>query len=308
MRYLKTYELFGFGSKKPKTWKEKFQDVIDYWNKIKNQKDLPFLLPTVTISDDQYSVSIGWSTPNLAFYGQNSKGRHKLEVVDFDEVDMSDLDSNKGSYKITIDEYNHYLKKTQEISDWLDDISEKKFGKSSTEVSDSGELHLDFNEGDIALEELNDKIKSELKIIGKKYEFEMSYHLWTSKSTNKLVVERRELIINDLKFDFGGRFWCQLFTIDPFGEKAQIWLESDSSSEYYDLESNKWPYDHDKIIDMSTIKKEMARKEEREYDKNRKFPYAFAYDITPSKYESIEMVKEITNILEMLNSQIKTKK
>ena len=40
MKHLKTYELFGFGSKKTekKSWKEKFQDVVDYWNKIKNHQ------------------------------------------------------------------------------------------------------------------------------------------------------------------------------------------------------------------------------------------------------------------------------
>ena len=47
-------------------------------------------------------------------------------------------------------------------------MSEKEFGKSGSSVSDTGSLDLDIDEGDLALEELNDKIKSELKIIGKK--------------------------------------------------------------------------------------------------------------------------------------------
>jgi hypothetical protein len=305
MKHLKTYELFGFDSKKPKTWKEKFQDIYNWYLKNKNKENISVIdLPHVDIKEDSLSISQGLDN-HLVFRGKSGN----MELIDFSDVDYSDVKSTKGAYPITQDEYDEYKRKIQEISDWLDERSENQFGKSGTTISDSGDFNLDFDEADLALEEINDKIKSELKIIGKKYEFEMSYHLWTSKSTNKLVIERRELVINDLKIDFGGgRFWCQLFTIDPFGEKAQIWLESDSSSDYYDLESNKWPYDSDMVIDMSTIKKEKTRKEEREFEENRKFPYAFSYDITPSKYDSIEMIKEITNILELLNSEIKDKK
>jgi hypothetical protein len=306
MKYLKTYELFGFGSKKSKTWQEKFQDIYNWYLKNKDRSDISILdLPHADVKDDSLSISQGLNN-HLVFYGKIKGGNRHMELVDFSEADYADPKSTKGVYPITQEVYDVYEKKIQEISDWLDTRSENEFGKSGSIISDDGDLILDFDETDLALEEINAKIKSELDIIGKEYEFEMSYHLWTSKSTNELVVERKNLPIEDLKFGFGGgRFYCQLFTKDIAGEKAEIWLESDSSSEYYDFDEHKWPYsDNDEIIRMSSIKKELTRKEERDFEKNRKYPYAFSYDITPCKWESMELVKEITSLLQQMNDSI----
>lgn len=314
MKYLKKFELFGFKmTGKKKSWKEKFEDIYNWYLKNKNKKDISILdLPSADVKKDEMSIS-KWDGSgfdnHIVFYGETTSGNCHMEVIDFSEADYSDPKSKKGVYPITKSEYDEYEKKIQEISDWLDDRSEKEFGKSGSKISDDGEVFLDFDESDIALEEINDKIKKEFDFIGKKYEFEMSYHLWTSTSTNKLIVERKELPITDIEIGFGGgRFYCQLFTLDPFGEKAEIWLESDSSSEYYDFDNNKWPYDKENIIRMSSIKKDMNRRDKREFDRNRKYPYAFSYDITPCKWESIEMVKNITSLLEQMNDVIKNKK
>lgn len=304
MIYLKTYELFGFGSKKSKTWQQKFDDIYNFYLKNKNKEDISVIdLPHADVKDNDLSISQGLDN-HLVFYGDTGRN-HNWELVDFSEADYADPKSDKGVYKITPEIYEEYKKKIQEISDWLDERSEKSFGKSHSSVSDDG-LDLDFDETDIALEEVSDKIKKELKLIGKEYEFEISYHLWTSNSTNKLVVERKNLKINDLKVGFGGgRFYCQLFTKDPFDKNAEIWLEDDSCHEYYDLEENKWPYDKDNIIRMNTIKDEMTRKQERESNKNRKYPYAFSYDVTPCEWNSMELIKEITSLLKEMNNSLK---
>jgi hypothetical protein len=306
MRYLKTYELFGFGSKKSKTWQQKFDDIYNFYLKNKNNDNISAMdLPHADVKENDLSISQGLDN-HLVFYGDTGKN-HNWELVDFSEADYYNPKSDKGVYKITPEIYEEYKKKVQEISDWLDKRSEDKFGKSNSSISDDG-LNLDFNEGDLALEEISDKIKQELKLIGKEYEFEISYHLWTSNSTNKLVVERRKFKIDDLQIGFGGgRFWCQLFTKDPFGKKAEIWLEDDSSHEYFDFDENKWPYsDHkDEIIIMSSIKKEMTRAQEREEQKNRKYPYAFSYEVTPCEWNSMELIKEITSLLKEMNNSLK---
>lgn len=308
MRYLKTYELFGFGSKKSKTWQQKFDDIYNFYLKNKDKKDISAMdIPHADVKENYFSISQRLDN-HLVFYDQTGFNRN-WELVDFSEADYADPKSTKGVYKITPEIYEEYKKKVQEISDWLDDRSEKSFGKSDSIISSDGDLNLDFDEADLAIEEINDKVKKELDIVGKEYEFEMSYHLWTSGSTNKLVVERRSLKINDLKIGFGGRFYCKLFTTDPFGQNAAMWLESDSSHEYFDFDEHKWPYSQhkDEIIRMSSIKKEMTRKEERESEKNRKYPYAFSYDVTPCKWESMEMIKEITSLLEQMNDSLKNR-
>ena len=304
MKWIKSYQLFEFASGQ-KTWKDKFNDIYTLYLKNKNKKDINILdLPNASVEDDTLSISMGLEN-HLAFYHKTG-GNRNMYVVDFSEADY-DPKSKEGVYPITQDEYDEYKKKIQEISDWLDKRSEEEFGKSGSKVSDTG-IDLDFDESDIALEEISDKVKSELKIIGKKYEFEMSYRLWTSNSTNKLVIERRDLPIKDLKFGFGGgRFWCQLFTLDPFDKDAEIWLESGSPSEYFDFEKHRWPYlDHKgEIIRMSTLDKEMTRKEKRDFERNRKYPYAFSYEISPCKWESMELIKTITSILEEMNTRIR---
>lgn len=303
MRYIKTYELFSFGKNKPKTWQQKFDEIYNFYLANKDKDMLPHLLPHAEVEDNSYSVSQGLKS-HIVVYG-NTTGNHKMEVVDFDEADYK-AKSDKGVYPISQEEYDKYLSKCQEISDWLDDISEKKKGKSQSTIGEEG-FNLDINEGDLALEELNDKLKEQLPI-GSELEFELSYHAWLSESKNTLIVERRKLKINDVKIGFGGnRFYAQVFTIDPFNQDAEMWIESDTSSEYHDLESIEWPYRGLELIRMSYIKPEMSRKEERESTKNRKYPWAFSYEITPSKYDSIEFIKNITELLSQLNEQIKNR-
>lgn len=256
-------------------------------------KDLKFGLPMVDIKDKYLSIS-----------HYSKKFNNLIFKKDGDDFEVIDLNSKK-SEKITQYDFNYYKEKIKEISDWLDDKSEESLNKSDSTVSSDGKINLDFDESDLALSELNHKVKDELNIIGKEFEFEISYHLWTSESTNELKVERVKLKIEDIKINLGGgRFYCLLLTKDPFGENSEIWIEKDSNSQYYDLEKNKWPYDYNKIITMSTIKKKMTRKQEREFEKNKKFPYAFSYEITPSEWKTIELVKGITSLLESINEQI----
>lgn len=306
MKHLKTYEFFNSWSKKSKTWQEKFGEIWDFYQKNKDKKVSVMDIPNAEVKENEFSISQDLDN-NLVFYGQTG-GRRNWVVLDFSEVDYGDPNSDKGVSNITPEEYEKYKKMTEEISDWLDERSEGSLGKTGTSVSDTGDINLDFDEGDLAIEEINDKVKSRLDIVGKEYEFEMSYHLWTSKSTNELVVERRELKITDMKFGFGGRrFFCELFTVDPFGEKASIWLDANSSHQYYDFEKHNWPYHGDKakFLKMSSIQREMTRKEKREFEQNRKYPYSFMFEITPSEWDSMEVIKEITSILKELNSNIK---
>lgn len=299
---LKTFELFGFGKKKSKSWQEKFDDIYNFYLKNKNTKNISVLeIPTADLEENRFSISQTLDN-HIVFYGQTGF-RHNWEVVDFSEADIYDQKSTKGVYKITPQEYEKYRIKAQEISDWLDERSEKETGKSDSSISDTGELKLDINEGEFALSELSEKVKSALQL-PKSLEFEISYHLWTSNSTNELVVDRVEFVIDDLKFDHGGgRFWCEVFTKDPFGKDAYMWIESDSSHEYFDFEKHKWPYSNHKneLIKMDLVKKEMTRKEERESYRNRKFPYVISYEVTPSKWESMEFIKEITSLLNEMN-------
>lgn len=304
MIYLKTYEFFSF--KKTKTWKDKFNDIYSNFLKNKDKRDISIInIPDVDIKDNSFYISLRGS--QIAFYGKGS-GNRDMEVVDFDIADYSDPKSTTGVYKITQSEYDEFESKCQTVSDWLDDLSEENKGKSYSNVGDNGEISLDFDEGEIELEALTDQVKNKMPI-GESLEFEMAYHAWTSNSKNTFVVERKDLKIEDFNLDFGGgRFYAKVSTKDPFDQDAEMWIESDTCFEYYDLENSRGVLKHDKkIIRMSTKDPEMSRKEKREFDKNRKFPYSFSYEITPSKYNSIEFIKSIVELLSELNRMLKEK-
>ena len=147
MRWLKTYEFFNFGQKKPKTWQEKFQQIWDFYSKNKEKEVSVMDIPNADVKENEFSISQGLDN-HLVFYGQTG-GRRNWEVLDFSEVDYADPKSDKGIYKITPEIYQEYKKKVQEISDWLDVRSEKKFKKTGSSVSSTGELNLDIEEGEL---------------------------------------------------------------------------------------------------------------------------------------------------------------
>lgn len=122
---------------------------------------------------------------------------------------------------------------------------------------------------------------------------------------NERVVDRQNFKIKDITVDFGGgRFWAQIWTMDMFDKESYIWVESDSNYNYVDLEKLK-PWEmSDKSLKMDIQKKEMTRKQQRESDKNQKYPFVISYDVCPSKYDTIEFVKSIVELLGMMNHHI----
>ena len=103
MKFLKTYELFGFGSKKPKTWKDRFNDIYNFYIKNKNKKISAMDIPHADVKKDEVSISQGFDN-HLVFYAQTGLN-HNWEVLDFSEVDYADTKSTKGVYKITPEIY-----------------------------------------------------------------------------------------------------------------------------------------------------------------------------------------------------------
>lgn len=303
MKYIRHFEGFKDWFKKPKNknWGERINDIYNFYLKNKDtdksKKDFNLLdLPNIIINDNSVSFSVRLN--QISLYGDTG-GIRNFEVVDFSEADIYDFKSDRGVYKIDKTTYEKYRKKAEEIQDWLDDLDERGFNKSDIKI---GEGDFKFDEVEMALEELNYKIKDNLPI-GKKLEFEIRYYNWLSLNSNEKVIERVDFKIKDVIIDFsGGRFYVKVFVDDPFGQNSSIWVESDSNYEYHDLEVE---VERELFLNMSSEYTEMTSKQKRDFDKNRKYPYAFSYDVSPSKYDSIEFIKTITEILSELNNNIK---
>ena len=187
------------------------------------------------------------------------------------------------------------------MSDFLDEQSEKNFNKSGTTITDDG-IELGFDESDTTIDEMNFHLQKEFdKYIDKEYEFEIQYHLCSEESKNEKITERVKLPILDIRIEFaGGRFYSEIETEGVQGEKCKLWLEG-RKYEYVDLEGKR--PDYGEIITMDKVKEELTRKQERE--NVTKYPYIISYKTTPSKYDSIEFINTITELLEHLNDEIK---
>lgn len=125
MIYLKTYELFGFGSKKSKTWQQKFDDIYNFYLKNKNKEDISVIdLPHADVKDNELSISQGLDN-HLVFYGDTGKN-HNWELVDFSEADYADPKSDNS--KRIIDETKDILLELSDndiryqINKYIDDM------------------------------------------------------------------------------------------------------------------------------------------------------------------------------------------
>lgn len=296
-------EFFDFLKKeKPKKdWRSEFDEVYKYYNsiKVKPSKDYHFFDVGIR-SKDSFDVAL--DKIHIGFSNRNGE----LEVTNYEEINWDDFkgrtgeENEPGHYKdITQSEFNEYLKKTQEMSDFLDEESEKKFNKSGTTISDNG-IELGFNEADTSIDELNYELQKEFdKFIDKEFEFEIQYHLWSEESKNEKITERVKLPILDIRIDFsGGRFYSQIETEGVQGEKCKLWLEGEKY-EYIDLEGER--PDFEEIIMMDKVREELTRKQKRE--NVTKYPYIVSYYATPSKYDSIEFINFISELLIHLNNE-----
>jgi hypothetical protein len=311
MKHIKQFEAFDWlrkkGSNDPKNWKGKFDYIYSVFLDKKKGK-YPNYKINVSVDEDNFSVSeLDFNKKmsdqiNLLFQKDN------LIVTDFQDWDEDDPQNKKDDHKITKSEYDQYLKKAVEIDKWLDDQSDEEIDSKKSKVGDTGEVDLKFSEVDLLKDEVNDKLKEYLnKYIGKSFEFELDYTLWTGASTNEKVNVRKNLRIDDIEFEFVGRLRVNVYTKDPFNNKKSVFTvyeEDLEKCEYYDFSKIKLP-DFKKIFIMHVedeLENQGRRKEKYKW-KNRKYPYVFSYEMTPSKYNTIEFLKFLVEILRLFESE-----
>lgn len=82
-----------------------------------------------------------------------------------------------------------------------------------------------------------------------------------------------------------------LFLYSPLGEDCSMWLEPTTKAEYMDTKFKKY----DEFIKMDIIKPELLRKQKK--DEVQKYPYTIWYEISPCKYDTIEFIKDMTELL-----------
>ena len=308
MQYI--LEFFDFFKSKPsvpefKSWKDKVEYVYNTYKEIKKNPPKGYYYLDIDIKDGydiSYSVYGSGKKTDIHLYFRLKDG--KYEVIDFNEVDLDNPKNNKGHYDITKEEYDKYLPYAQEISDFLDKKSEKEYNKSGSFMDEDGDIHIDKSE--LVIDELNYELEDKLfnKYIDKEYEFEIAYNLWDSPNSNKKVVERKKLKIGEIRVDYGGeRFYMTIQTKGPLGEDCSMWLEPTTKAEYSDMDTKFKKYDE--FIKMDIVKPELLRKQKK--DEVQKYPYTIWYEISPCKYDTIEFIKDMTELLSHMTNEANEK-
>lgn len=282
-------EFFDFFKKSEKTWKDKLISIKKSFDIYKNDYSKKIYLES-NIQSNYFSLSIldGRINENLIF----TKRSDDYEVL----IEYKDV------VKITESDYKYAKDIAQEISDFLDEKSEKEFNISNTTINSDGSIN--FNELDIALDQLGYDLEDKIfnKYLNKSFEFEIKYYLWSEETKTEEIVERKNLKINDIKIGYtGDRFYINLHTKGVMNENCSIWIESDTKKEYTDLEKR-----FSRGIKMDIVKEPMSRKSQREYV--RKYPNIISYDVSPSKYDTIEFISDIVELLAILNKELKINK
>ena len=314
MKHLFNYKSF-YESNKPyldtnASWHEKFDNIYNQYQKLKTNKKIDMRLAPHADFDEYGNFHVcGALGNNFLWFTSRTKGGGY--VTDYDESEKEE-DTN-----ISKNQFDEYKKKAKEISDWLDEYDEKNFDKSDITIDATGVIKLD--EDDLVIDQLNLMVEKKFKdLIGKEYEFEIFYYSCLSK--NKMVpkVERYKFTLEKIEIyvsSFGvDTLQGVLLVKIPFDkEKYSLWIKSNTNYNYYDYVENDWvgnimkqATDRKKVISITPFTEDMNRKDEREHLQNKKYPHVGPFmSVTPSEYKSTELIKDVTELLEEFNKQIK---
>lgn len=298
--YSKVYEIFGglFGKGKketPKNWKDIFGFVKSEFEKVKRgDKKIKFDANEMSGFSRIYCHQLDKYGISLLFDEKTIINKSFIGDKDFDE-----------EFPISKEEYSELKSFLDEVDSWLDEESDKKFGKSGTSVDSSGNIDFDFSEYDIEIEELNNKLKKSVfsRYLGKSYEFEISYHV-LGGGKPEFMQERSKLKIMDIYLEIAMDGSCFLdIKVDFNGKECNIYFPSlKNPTSYVELKPNS--IKDERVLTMDPIKKEMTRRE----TKMVKTPDVVFYNVVPSKYDTIQFLGELKEVMDQFDNKLRDNK
>lgn len=320
MKRMKTYKQFneGWFSKKKETpkrmnAKEFIEWVITNYKSFENNKNYYHFNISST-----YGWSVSYSDSNNDYHVSidNKDGEYCLTDFNDENGNMGEMDPTTHKYKvfktdITKEEYDRYIKEIEVIDEYLDVKDEEKHAAKQPSISADGEL---LNVKQDPLEEANYQITNELrKYVGKEFEFDTDYVIWTSDSTNnsrEKEIETTILKVKEFQIDFYGvldkdtkpRLYGKIIADwSSDGKEYSIMIEDTYKPEWVDM--NKDKSSKNTLRPHTTEKK--TRRSEKEFWKSKdKYPLLQLFSMTPSKYNSIEMLSDFVSIIKMANDSL----
>lgn len=286
MTYIKTYEFFTFGKKLPKEekWEENLKWFFDNYQKVE--------MPECEVAHND-TIEISWfykkEYRNYVIFPAKEK---RLPVVAISMLEYEDWP------EISEEKFNEIKNKSLEIQNYLD---EEELKSSSSVGSDSLDLNID--DIDIKVMAANDELNTHFKeYINKELQFEANYYLWHSNSSNEKKQDTIMVKISELELGITTnphiKVYCEIN-----GEKKLIDIYKETLDEYVDLSDRKneikYGFNslHTQDDERNLTRKDLREKEKENYSK---YPRITSMKLVPNKWETIEFIKEIKNILNML--------
>lgn len=241
----------------------------------------------------------------------------KYFLTDFnDENGKMGPKEKNGKYKvypieITKQEFDRYKKDFKEIDDYLDEQDDEEHRKKQAVISPQGDI---LNISDDPMEEANYLITQELdKYVGKSFTFDTDYVIWDSDHSNNSStkeIEETEMKIKEFKIDnykswddedeykkpvFFGKIVAD-WSVN--GKEYSIMIDNKYKPEWIDLKKDRFSQDF-----YSKILKPHETKERTRRDRKVKnvYPMPQLTAMTPSKYDTIDMLNNFLAIIEGIN-------
>jgi len=314
-RYIQFNEELFFKKKSQRMNSKEFIEwIIKNYKTLNNTEEFSSLFVSM---DKNPSISYWNKNGNYHVLVEEKDGKYYL--VDFNDKDgkMGQKDPETHKYKtfptdISKEEYNRYKKSLEVIDEYLDEKDDEKKSSEQPSVGETGNF---INLKEDPLEEANYLITKELeKYIDKSFTFDTDYITWDSGNSNNSStkeIEETFLKIKEFKIDFYKsldddskmEFFGEIiadWSID--NKEYKIMIDQKYKPEWIDLKKDKFSKGfYDKILKPHCTEKR-TRREEKKFWKEVKYPMTQLISMTPSKYDTIEMISNFISIIEMANN------
>jgi len=309
-------ELFFRKKSKRMGTKEFIEWAIENYKSLGND---PHVLNHVDIIDDD-CITYWDKSQNYQVSLDEKDGKYFLTDFNDENGKMGpkekDVPGRLGRYKvypveITKEEFDKYKKAFKEIDDYLDIKDDEERKKKLAVVSPQGDI---LNISDDPMEEASYLITQELgKYIGKSFTFDTDYVIWDSGSSNNSStkeIEETSMKIKEFKIDnykswddedegkkpvFFGKIVAD-WSVD--GKEYEIMIDNTYKPEWIDLEKAKFTRDmFSKFLKPHTTEEKTRRSRKV---KNT-YPMSQLFAMSPSKYNTIEMINDFLSIIEGVN-------
>mgnify|MGYP000849907912 CR=1 FL=1 len=311
-KYVKTYEIFSFLKKKQNkrmNSKELLAFVIDNYKDLVNDAHFD-----VDNNNGYIMVSYYKDYKDIAkndYHVSIRENNGKYEIIDFkDENGKSMYDSDRirtNSVEITKDEYEEYVRKLTPIDEFIYQNALEKDRNKGMNVGFDGLNNMDEDPVETANLQINEELKS---LLNKNYKFDAEYYIWTTPNNNTHHFDEIEVKVTEFKVGlyYGDNSKNKIYGQIIFefeGEEHKLWVDVDYKAEWVDL--SKIPlitkdgdialrvYDNDDS--SSKVKMRKLR--------NKKYPNTTIRLLTPSKYDTIEMIKTFMELVSGINDGLK---